>query len=132
MKPDAYMPFYGGDFLSATSGMSDACFRCYLRAIWHYWHHSHCEGLKNDSEELRRICCADRENWDEVYEQIFNDEFFYLGEDDKWHQKRAYEEWQKSSEQYQKVLDRAKAGASARWSKRKKASSQHIPARRDA
>jgi len=134
MKPDAYMPFYGGDFLSATSGMTDACFRCYLKLIWHYWHHSHCTGLNDNRDELRRICGVDKETWDEVFDQIFNDQFFSLGEDGKWHQKRAEEEWQKSQAAYDKVLNRAKAGAEGRWAKHKKKATRDIipPPRRDA
>lgn len=116
MNPDAYMPFYGNDFFQAIEGHSDSIGIAYQRCIWYYWHQTHCEGLKNDSEFLRRLCRCERPDWELMESVIFdNEKFFTLGEDGMWHQKRASQEWQKSVEKYLRSIK----GAKARWNKQK-------------
>jgi uncharacterized protein YdaU (DUF1376 family) len=113
MKPNAYMPFFGKDFFLAIDGYPELVGLAYLRAIWVYWADTACTGLRNDSEFLRRLCHVDRDDWEEVFEIVFdNDKFFYLGgEDGKWHQNRAWEEYQTTKAKYDAVVK----GGKNRW-----------------
>ena len=89
MKPDAYMPFYGNDLIQATERLSDAAFRAYVKAIWNYWSDTHATGLPDNDRMLYQIC-GKPDGWDEVKAEIFGGNgYFFLGEDEKWHQKRA-------------------------------------------
>ena len=54
-KPSAYLPLYGNDFFEAIAGYPDAVGMGYLRALWHYWNHTGCDGLPDDDEYLRRV-----------------------------------------------------------------------------
>src|ERR1017187_7546239 len=97
MNPDAYMPFYGDDFFRAIKGHPASISLGYLKAIWHYWSHEHGKGLRDDSEYLRSVCELSKDEWESAQEIIFdNDHFFALGEDGKWHQKRAASECEKA------------------------------------
>ena len=49
-----WMPFHGLDFFEAVKPYPDYIVAGYLRAIWHYWHHTRAEGLPNNQEMLRR------------------------------------------------------------------------------
>ncbi len=121
MNPDAYIPFYGNDFFQAVEGESDLVVVGYMRAIWNYWHHTHCDGLRNDSEFLRKICRIEKDAWAEAEAIIFdNDRFFTLGENGKWHQKKAYQKWIEVKTNYDAIIARSKAGAKARWKGHKK------------
>ena len=118
MKPDSYIPFYGSDFFFAMSGQSDAVIVAYLRCIWHYWSHYHCEGLPDNEEMLRRLCHCDREDWNTVRDVIFdNEQFFTQDANGLWHQKRASDEWQKSMGRYQAVCKKTSAATIARLKK---------------
>ena len=89
-----WMPFHGLDFFEAVKPYPDYIVAGYLRAIWHYWHHARAEGLPNNQEMLRKICGVEKVEWKEAGAIIFDgDRFFFLGEDDKWHQKRAHAEY---------------------------------------
>lgn len=108
MKPDAYMPFYGNDFFSATDGYPDSVCLGYLRACWHYWHHTHCAGLPDEPEYLRRVCRIEAIEWARTKDVIFG-AFFRLS-NGKWHQERAAKEYEKTVKAYQnKVAGAAKA-----------------------
>jgi uncharacterized protein YdaU (DUF1376 family) len=112
MKPDAYLPFYGADFFNATDGYSDAVILGYLRALWHYWSHSHCEGLPDDSDYLKRICrCKDTE-WCKTKGVIFG--VFFVLEKGVWHQGRARELYADAQESYRKILNASQLGVKAR------------------
>jgi len=118
MNPDSFMPLYGDEFFAAIEGLPENIGMGYLRAIWHYWGHTHATGLRDDPEFLRRLCRIERHDWEEARAVIFdNDKFFTLGEDGKWHQSRAASEWKKSKDAYDLKLKRATDGAKARWRK---------------
>lgn len=115
MSLNAYMPFYGDDFFTAIRGYSSTIQIAYLRAIWHYWSHTHCQGLKNDSQFLRCICEVDSTEWGEVEGVVFdNDIFFCLGEDGKWHQKKASDIYQDSIKSYEAKVKAGKKGGIAK------------------
>jgi uncharacterized protein YdaU (DUF1376 family) len=112
MKPDAYMPFYFRAFFEAVRGWPAVAKVAYLQAITYDWGHEHCAGLKDDSEFLRGVCGVDKDEWEMVMALAFdNDKFFVLGEDGKWHQKRAAEEYKKAEAAYDKVVK----GGKNRW-----------------
>jgi uncharacterized protein YdaU (DUF1376 family) len=106
---DAFLPLYGNDFFQATEGRTDAVVVGYLRALWHYWHHHHCEGLPNDDDFLRRLCRIEISEWKRTRDVIFG-EYFKLV-DGKWHQPRAREEYAVRSTAYER---KAEAMAKAR------------------
>jgi uncharacterized protein YdaU (DUF1376 family) len=115
-QPDAYMPFYGNDFFQAVKGLPDHVWGGYLKAIWYYWNHEHCRGLRDNSEFLRRVCEIDKEQWEEACPLIFdNKKFFTLDADGMWHQNRAEEEWKARSQIYDRLVSNAQKGANARW-----------------
>lgn len=116
--PDQHMPMFWPEFWLAVEGHPDVVTVGYLRALSFYWHHEHCEGLRNDDEYLRKICRIDRECWPEAKAVIFdNDRFFVMDVDGLWRQKRADEEWSKAVNNYKTCVKRAHAGAKARWKK---------------
>ena len=114
MKPDSWLPFYGGDFFSAVEGHDDAMAVGYLRALWHYWHHLHCAGLPDDDEYLRKICRCENIHWARTRDIIFDDLNFFVKIDGKWHQKRAHEEFNKSAELYAKKVNQTAGALKAR------------------
>lgn len=107
------MPFFGNDFFEATSGYSDSIVLGYLRACWHYWHQTHCEGLPNDNDYLRRICRLDAATWPKAKTVIFG-QFFKLS-NGLWHQARCHQEHLLSLQSYRKKV---KSAAHARSKKR--------------
>ncbi len=118
MKPTAYIKFYGLDFFHAVEAHDDTVGMAYLRAIWYYVRQTHCEGLENDTEQLRRICRLDSSNAERVLGIVFGSgEFFCLGEDAKWHQKRAAAEYAEALAAYNKKLKLAAGMNRKRWGK---------------
>ena len=91
-----YIPFSGVEFLAAVEGQEDYIIVAYIRLISYYWHHNHCEGLRNDSEFLRKICRIDKAYWEHAQTIICdNQHFFHLDtQTDLWHQKRCQKEWE--------------------------------------
>ena len=120
MNPDSFIPFYGNDFNQAIEGQPDSIAIGYWRAIWHFWHHNHCSGLKDDDEFLRRLCRIDKGEWEQAKEFIFdNEKQFTLNENGLWVQTRAVKEWIKSKDKLEKLSSRGLKGASIRWGKRR-------------
>lgn len=121
MQPDAYIPLYGSDFFEAMKPHGEKVGWPYLKAIWHYWKHTHCKGLPDNSEALRRICEVEKENWDEICSVIFDNDkcFSQDATTGLWHQKRAALEWQKSVAKYQSAVNAAHASWKNRPRKKK-------------
>ena len=100
------------EYWLAVEGESDGVQLSYLRAITHYWCNRHCKGLSNNSDQLRRICHRDPEDWPFIFPVVFdNDRFFTLGADGLWHQKRAAAEWEIAAARYAKAVN----AGSKRW-----------------
>ena len=118
-KPDSYMPMYWPDFWTAVRGWPDIAILGYLKALSYYWHHDHCNGLRDNPESLRLICERDKSDWVDCMGLIFDNKDFFTLEYDSgsglWHQKRARDEWKKWNNNYQSAVSRAKLGAEARW-----------------
>jgi uncharacterized protein YdaU (DUF1376 family) len=116
-KPSAYLPFYGNDFFEAIAGHPDGMGMGYLRALWHYWSHTSCEGLPDDDEYLRRVCCCDRPDWASTKEIIFDNRYHFRLENGLWHQGRCRAEFQKSKDLYSSRSESGKRGMAKRWHK---------------
>lgn len=108
-RPDAYMPVYGNDLLAALDGYDDGIGMSYVRSLWHYWHHTHCEGLPNDDDYLRRVCRQELTSWARVRGIVFG-QFFKL-EGGRWHQARCRDVFLEASTAYN---NRAAGAAAAR------------------
>lgn len=91
--PDSHMPFYGDDFFSACEMFGDSIGFKYLRCVWFYWSHCHCDGLPDDDEMLRNLCRCELTCWARTKGMIFDNDKFFKLENGRWHQKRAREEW---------------------------------------
>lgn len=109
------MPFFGSNFFDAVEGYPVEVAMAYLRAIWKYWNHTHCQGLRNDDRYLREICHCTVDQWEQFKGIIFdNEHFFCLNGDGNWHQKRAKDIHDREVELYRK---RVAWAANARHSK---------------
>lgn len=116
MKPDAYMRFFGNDFEAATKGWSRSDRWSYLAAIWHYRSHTHCAGLPDDDDFLRRICECDPQEWQRVKGRIFDNGRFFKLIDGKWHQNRAARDYQEDVDNYDAQCRRTAKATAARLS----------------
>ena len=115
MKPSAYFPFYGNDFFEAIAGYSDTVGLGYLRALWHYWNHTGCEGLPDDDEYLHRVCGCALTEWPKTKAILFDNRYHFKLVAGHWHQSRCREEYAKSKEIYELRSKVGKAGAKKRW-----------------
>lgn len=117
MKPDVYFPFYAIQFWQAVEGLPDFVITGYLRAITYYWCNTHCSGLRDERDFLRRVCRVDPENWDEACAAIFDNDRFFTLVDGQWQQRKAQELWREAESAYDKRCRRTKEATAARWSK---------------
>ena len=123
MNPDSFIPLYGNEFFLAVEGHSSDIGLAYLRVLWYYWSHNHCAGLKDDSEFLRRLCRISVDEWIVAKPIIFdNDQFFCMDESGLWHQKKAFEEWNKAKKRYAENCLRTQKATAARLKKQKRKS----------
>lgn len=120
VNPDIWIKFYGDAFFTAIAPHPEYVGMGYIKAIWYYWSATHCQGLADNDESLRRICQLDREQWEVAQNIIFdNDKFFMLGPEGKWHQKRAQEEWNIAKKSYDaRVKNGSKGGRAKARNKR--------------
>ena len=116
-KPSAYLPFYGNDFFESIAGYPDAVGMGYLRALWHYWSHTSCEGLPDDDEYLRRVCGADASDWERTRSILFDNRYHFRLEGDAWHQGRCKAEFQRSKDIYAARSAAGKGAMAKRWHK---------------
>ena len=116
-KPTVYFPFFGNDFFEAVAGYPDAIAIGYLRALWHYWHHTGCDGLPDDEEYLRRVCACEESNWLKTKGILFDNRYHFRLENGRWHQPRCREEFQRSLAIGEKRSRIGAKGAQARWQK---------------
>ncbi len=119
-SPDTYLKFCGDEYFRAVSAYSNHVQLGYLKALWYYRSHNHCKGLENDSEQLRRICEIEKENWTESEKVIFGSEFFTLDENGLWQQIRAQIDYAEDKLKLEKWKRRGLAGANGRWRKKRK------------
>ena len=116
-KPSAYLPLYGNDFFESIAGYPDAVGMGYLRGLWHYWNHTGCEGLPDDDEYLRRVCCCDPSDWARIKGILFDNRYHFRLENGVWHQPRCRAEFEKSKVIYQARSEAGKRAMARRWRK---------------
>lgn len=116
--PDSHMPFYGDDFFSAVEMMGEVLGFKYLRCVWFYWSHLHCEGIPDDDEQMRNLCRCELGTWARTKGTIFDNDKFFVLESGKWHQKRARKEWNLSLERLTDRYNQTSAATAARLVKR--------------
>lgn len=107
------MPFNGTVFFEAVQMFDDSTSLKYLRSLWYYWQHTHCEGLPNDDEGLRLLCKCDSQNWARTKGLIFDGKHFFVLENGKWHQSRCRKVYVKELERYQKNLQKTEPARNA-------------------
>lgn len=103
------MTFDGTRFFEAVKGWPHDIGFKYLIYLWQYWKATHCTGLINDDEILRRMGECEIGGWQRIKSLIFDGEHFFYLENGKWHQKRCREFYQKSMITYQKNLAKTEA-----------------------
>ena len=113
-KPSAYFPFYGNDFFEAVAGYSEGIAIGYLRALWHYWNHTGCDGLPDDDDYLRRVCGCEKTEWVRTKGIIFDNRYHFRLESGVWHQPRCQKVWQEAVELYEKKVKQTEAATRAR------------------
>jgi uncharacterized protein YdaU (DUF1376 family) len=113
-KPSAYFPLYGNDFFEAIAGYPDAVGMAYLRALWHYWNHTSCEGLPDDDEYLRRVCHCDPADWERIRAILFDNRYHFRLVEGLWHQPRCRKVWLEAVELYEKKVKQTEAATRAR------------------
>ena len=116
-KPSAYLPFYGNDFFESIAGYPDGVGLGYLRALWHYWNLTNCEGLPDDDDYLRRVCRCDIADWARTKNIIFDNRYYFKLENGLWHQGRCRAEFEKSKVIYQARSEAGKRAMARRWHK---------------
>ncbi len=83
-KRDIWVPIYIADFIADTAHLDAARSGCYLLWIMHYWRRGPLSGNLEDLAAIGRL----RGNDAPSIAQAMLDEFFTVGSDGLWHQKR--------------------------------------------
>ena len=106
MKPDAYSRYYGNDFEAATKGWRPEVKWAYWSCLWFYRSHTHCKGLPDDNDFLRRLCECDAQDWMRTRGLIFDNDLYFKLIDGKWHQERAARDYAQDVADYKKQCER--------------------------
>lgn len=116
-KVKVWMPWYIGDYLRDTQGLSAEEHGAYFLLVMALWMNG--GFLPNHPRRLARIACIDFERWPDVWTSVSR--FFHVEDDRVW-QKRALEELEKAHEQRRKNVERSQAANAAKRAKSAKAS----------
>jgi uncharacterized protein YdaU (DUF1376 family) len=101
--PNRFYPFFYRDVFDETECEPEFIFGGYMRAICRYWSEC-CQGLRNDTEYLQKICHLTDEQWAKVRDTIFG-KFFYLDEEtDLWKHPRIDQQWTKAEAAYARCI----------------------------
>ena len=104
------MPFYVADYLADTTHLSTVEHGAYLLLIMNYWQH---KGLPGEPGRMARICRMSQAEWLEIAETLA--ELFGPG----WTHKRIDDELARSDTLIARRKAAGKAGADARYGKRR-------------
>lgn len=110
-KPDIWMPLYIGDYLADTSHLDAERHGCYLLWMMHYWRKGPLLTSIPDLISLGRLRGADAPS----IVQALLEEFFSMGTDGRWHQKRQDAEREKWQQKKVAATEKAEKAANARW-----------------
>lgn len=123
-RPDGFMPLWIGDYLADTMRLTRDQHGGYLLLIMSYWRDG--KPLPDDDEALCAVTRSTPSEWKKLRPILSK---FFKVEEGVWRHGRIDHELQKAAENYASKVERAKAGAAARWSKQcsrnAQASSEH-------
>lgn len=102
---DIWMPFYIGDYVRDTTGLSTKQHGCYLLLLMHYWVQKY---LTDEMEELLMICRLQPEEKQELEKVLKR---FFQHEDGRYVQKRIEQELQRAAN----IRERNQKNARSRW-----------------
>lgn len=122
-KTDIWMPLVIGDYLKDTQHLDATRHGCYLLWLMHYWTKG---PLPNSIEEVIWIGKLRGEHAPSIAQALLS-EFFTLGSDGRWHQKRADAEKNRWHDKQQKQQDKAKKAADTRWGNGASSNAPSIP-----
>jgi uncharacterized protein YdaU (DUF1376 family) len=106
------MPLFIGDYLADTMRLTRDQHGGYLLLIMDYWRSG--EAPPDDDDILATITKSTPSEWKKLRAILAK---FFTIEDGLWKHKRIEIEMQKAAENYASKVERAKAGAAARWGK---------------
>jgi len=118
-RPDSFMPLFIGDYLADTMRLTRDQHGGYLLLIMDYWRSG--EAPPDDDDILATITKSTPSEWKKLRAVLAK--FFTIG-DGLWKHKRIEIEMQKAAENYASKVERAKAGAAARWGKNASSNAQ--------
>lgn len=112
-KTNIWMPFYIGDYMAATTGLSTEQHGAYMLLLFAYWDK---EGpLTDDDAAFAQITRLTRGRWIKNRPIL---ERFFIKKDGLWHHRRVDEELSR----VRLKSEKAKRGATALWAEKKKLS----------
>lgn len=111
-RPDSFMPLWIGDYLADTMHLTRDQHGGYLMLIMAYWRRG--AALEDNDDALASISRCSSIEWASIRPVLAK---FFTIEDGLWKHGRIDEELQKAAENYASKVERAKAGAAARWKK---------------
>jgi len=112
-KTDIWLPLYIGDYLADTAHLSTEQHGAYLLLLMHYWRKG---PLPTDLWQVILITKLHSTKARGIVQALL-EEFFTIGEDGLWHQKRLDAEKSRWNAKSEKSREHAKRAAVARWSK---------------
>lgn len=118
-RPDSFMPLFIGDYLADTMRLTRDQHGGYLLLIMDYWRSG--EAPPDDDDILATITKSTPSEWKKLRAVLAK---FFTIEDGLWKHKRIEIEMQKAAENYASKVERAKAGAAARWGKNASSNAQ--------
>ncbi len=118
-RPDSFMPLWIGDYLADTMHLTRDQHGGYLMLIMAYWRKG--SALEDNDDALASISRCSSTEWASIRPVLAK---FFKIEDGLWKHGRIEEELQKAAENYAAKVERAKAGASARWGKNASSNAQ--------
>ena len=121
-RPDSFMPLWIGDYLADTMHLSRDQHGGYMLLIMAYWRRG--KPLSDDNEALASVTRSTLKEWKKLRPILAQ---FFTIEDGVWKHGRIEEELQKAAENYASKVERAKAGAAARWGKNASSNAQAMP-----
>ena len=121
-RPDSFMPLWIGDYLADTMRLTRDQHGGYLLLIMDYWRSG--EAPPDDDEVLSTITKSTPSEWKKLRPILAK---FFTVEDGLWKHGRIEKEMQKAAENYAAKVERAKAGAAARWGKNARSNAQVMP-----
>jgi uncharacterized protein YdaU (DUF1376 family) len=111
-----WIRFFFGDFFAAVQFYNVVVAGAYIRSLCYYWQVTNCQGIEDNTEDMKAMCGLSDKDWDAYGKTVFG-KLFTLDGQGLWQQKRAREEWDRAILMSSERSERAKLGAVKRWNK---------------